>query len=389
MTTNFCMIVFSVYQQEDYLNTGIIEYFSKIKDPRILKKCEHKLIDILVIVVCATICRFDESWESVEEFANEREDWFKKFLELPNGIPSHDTFRRVFLLLDPVGLNTCFIEWASSMREKIPNETIAVDGKTLAGSKDGEIRKKGVHVVSAWANHNNLILGQLKVDEKSNEITAIPKLLDLLDIKGCTVTIDAMGTQKEIAKKIVAGEADYILGLKGNQGNLLDNVKTFIDDEIKTSVPGENFQKIETTDADHGRIEIRKFYLFTQLDWLEQKTDWAELNGIGAIDSVVEKNGKITKERRYFITSLVDVVKFSNSSRAHWGIENSVHWILDVAFNEDNSTRRKGNAPENSAVLRHIVLNLLKKEKTRKISINRKRGMACLRTDYLEKIIFG
>lgn len=371
------------------LSTSFIEHFSKIEDPRILKKCEHKLIDILVIAVCATICRFDESWDSVEEFGNERKDWFKKFLDLPNGIPSHDTFRRVFLLLNPSALNTCFVEWANSMREKIPDEIIAIDGKTLAGSRDGDIRKKGVHIVSAWANENKLILGQLKVDEKSNEITAIPKLLDLLDIKGCTVTIDAMGTQREIAKKIIEGEGDYVLGLKGNQGTLLDDVKTYIDDQLAPDINEKNYQILETTDADHGRIETRKFYLFTEIDWLEQRPNWAGLHGIAAIDSIVENKGKISTERRYFITSHTDVLKFSKSARAHWGIENSVHWILDVSFNEDNSTRKKGHSPENCAVLRHVVLNLLKREKSRKISVNRKRMMACIRPDYLEKIIFG
>lgn len=370
-------------------STGLIEHFSKIEDPRIIKKCDHLLIDILVIAVCASICRFDESWEAVEEFANEREDWFKKFLKLPNGIPSHDTFRRVFLLLSPESLHSCFQEWANSLRTPSLSDTVAIDGKTLAGSKDGEIRKRGIHVVSAWSSMNKLVLGQLKVDEKSNEITAIPKLLELLDLKGCTVTIDAMGTQKNIVEKIVEGKADYLLGLKGNQGDLHGDVKTFIDDQLKGQVTDKTYKTAQTTDSDHGRIETRTFHLFNNISWLTQAAAWKGLAGIGAVDSLIEKSGKITHERRYFITSLNNIEKFSQSVRAHWGIENSLHWVLDVAFNEDRLTQKKGNAPENSNVIRHIVLNLLRAEKSRKTSINRKRGMACLRLDYLEKVIFG
>jgi predicted transposase YbfD/YdcC len=371
------------------MNSNLVEHFSKVKDPRVIGRCDHLLVDIIVIAVCASLCRCDESWEQVEEFGNIKKDWFKKFLELPNGIPSHDTIRRLFLLIDPIELQKCFFEWADNFRNKIAGETIAIDGKASRGSRDISLDKKAIYTVSAWAVENELVLGQVKVNEKSNEITAIPKLLELLDVSGCTVTIDAMGTQKSIAKNITDKEADYILGLKGNQGNLHDDVKTYINDQLDEKITDKSHQEKLTVDADHGRIEERKFHLFTDIDWLEQKPDWAGLAGIGVVESTIEKNGKTSFERRFYITTLICIEKFSKSVRGHWGIENGLHWILDVAFNEDKSTRRKGESPANSAVLRHITLNLLKSEKSKKISINRKRQMACLLPDYLEKIIFG
>lgn len=368
--------------------SNLIKHFSDLKDPRMVKKTQHKLMDILVIAVCASLCRCDDSWEDVEFFGELRIEWFKKFLDLPNGIPSHDTFRRVFLLIDIVGFQTCFYNWANSFRKKIEGETIAIDGKTICGSVDKAHGIKASHIVSAWANENQLVLGQVKVDEKSNEITAIPKILELLDLKGCTVTIDAMGTQKEIAKKIIEAEADYLLGLKGNQGNLHDNVKTYINDQLDAVLTDSSHQEKTTTDADHGRLEIRNFHLFTCLDWLEKKDEWVGLKGIGVVESIVEKNEKITRERRYYITSLTSIERFAKDVRSHWGIE-SMHWILDVAFNEDNSTRRKGNSPANCGVLKHISLNLLKREKTCKRSINGKRVRAVNDVSYLEKVIWG
>lgn len=371
------------------MNSSLVEHFSDIKDPRIEKKCDHLLIDILVIAVCASLCRFDESWKSMEDFANLKKSWLEKFLKLPNGIPSFDTIRRVFLLLDPEEFQECFYGWASSFKSKISGETIAIDGKCSRGSTDKSSGKRAIHMVSAWANENKMVLGQIKVDEKSNEITAIPKLLDLLDVSGCTVTIDAMGTQKEIAEKIIDNEADYVLGLKGNQGNLFDDVKTYINDQLDTKLTDLSHQKKDTADADHGRIEEREFHLFTDIKWLEQKTSWKGLNGIGVVENKIEKDGQISCERRFYLTSLKEIDYFSKAVREHWGIENSLHWTLDVAFNEDRSTRKKGHSPSNSAVLRHITLNLLKKEKSLKRSINTKRSHACMNPDYLEKLVFG
>ena len=371
------------------MNSSLVEHFSNMKDPRILKKCDHLLIDILVIAVCASLCRFDESWKSVEDFALLRKDWLGKFLKLPNGIPSYDTIRRVFLLLDPVEFQDCFHDWANSFKNKITGETIAIDGKALRGSKDNTLGKKAIHMVSAWANENQMVLGQVKVNEKSNEITAIPKLLDILDVAGCTVTIDAMGTQRKIAEKIIDNEADYILGLKGNQGNLHDDVKTYINDQLDCKITDSSYQSKDSVDADHGRIETRKFHLFLDIDWLEQKPDWKGLKGIGVVESQREIQGKISFERRFYITSLENIDNFAKSVREHWGVENSLHWTLDVAFDEDRSTRKKGNSPANSTVLKHITLNLLKREKTLKRSINTKRSHACMNLNYLEKHVFG
>jgi predicted transposase YbfD/YdcC len=370
------------------MSSSLIAHFSKVKDPRMVNKCDHLLIDIIVIVVCASLCRYDESWEQIEEFGNIRKDWFKKFLKLPNGIPSHDTMRRVFLLIDPVHLQECFYSWANELRTKISGETVAIDGKASRGSRDIALDKKAIYTVSAWAVENQLVLGQVKVGEKTNEITAIPKLLELLDVSGCTVTIDAMGTQKAIAKYIADQKADYILGLKGNQGNLHDDVKTYINDQLDEKMTDESHLEKLTVDADHGRHEQRKFHLFTDIDWLEQKPDWAGLAGIGVVESTIEKNGKISFERRFYITTLTCIEKFSKSARGHWGIENNLHWTLDVAFNEDKSTRRKGESPANSAILRHITLNILKKDKTKKMSINRKRQRACIDLDYLQTLVF-
>ena len=371
------------------MSSSLITSFSKIKDPRIINKCNHKLVDILVITVCASLCRFDESWKSIEDFGHLRKEWLENFLELPNGIPSMDTMRRVFLLINPVEFQKCFYEWADSFREKIIGETIAIDGKCSRGSRDDKLGNKAIHTVSAWANENKLVLGQVKVDEKSNEITAIPKLLELLDLSGCTVTIDAMGTQRAIANKIIDGDADYILGLKRNQANLYDDVKTYINDQLDEKITDESHQCKETTDADHGRVEERKFHLFTNIDWLEQKPDWDGLAGVGVVESRVERNGRTSFERRIYITSLNCINSFSKGVREHWGVENSLHWVLDVAFNEDKSTRKKGNSPANSTVLRHITLNLLKREKTLKRSINTKRSHACMNLNYLEKVVFG
>ena len=371
------------------MSSSLVEHFSKVKDPRVIGRCNHLLVDIIVIAVCASLCRCDESWEQVEEFGNIKKSWLKNFLKLPHGIPSHDTIRRVFILINPVELQKYFFEWADSFRTYISGETIAIDGKASRGSRDLAPDKKAIYTVSAWAVENQLVLGQVKVNEKSNEITAIPKLLELLDVSGCTVTIDAMGTQKAIAKAIVEKDADYILGLKGNQGNLHDDVKTYIDDQLDEKIADKSHQEKLTVDADHGRHEQRQFHLFLDIDWMEQKPDWAGLAGLGVVESTIEKNGKISFERRYYITTLICIEIFAKGVRGHWGIENNLHWSLDVAFNEDKSTRRKGEAPANSAVLRHITMNILKQDKTKKMSINRKRQRACIDLDYLQTLVFG
>ncbi|MEI8347406.1 MAG: ISAs1 family transposase [Pseudomonadota bacterium] len=370
---------------------SLIEHLSSIQDPRMLAKTDHDLVDIIVITVCATICHCDDSWESIEEFGQERKTWLKQFLPLKNGIPSHDTFRRIFLLLNPEDLQKCFMEWTKDLQTITAGEVVAIDGKTPRGSFDNQLGNRAIHSVSAWATENQLVLGQIKVDTKSNEITAIPKLLDLLEVKGCVITIDAMGTQTEIAAKIIEKKADYLLALKGNQGDLHQAVEYYFNDALKNNFRGIRHTQYETVDGDHGRIETRRYYKVKDINWLDKKNDWAGLSGIGMVLSEVEKNGAMTQEKRYFITSLKgDAEEMGKASRKHWGIENTLHWSLDVSLREDECRRRKGHLPMNSAIIRRMVINLLKKESSNKRkSINGRRLKACLNENYLLKVLLG
>ena len=328
------------------------EYFEKISDPRQSWKTEYNLLEIVVMTICAVISGCDY-WEDIVDFCKVKEGWFREKLGLVlrKGIAPHDTFQRVFQLIDPIELETCFLSWMKEVARLTKNEIVSIDGKTNCGSKD--TKAKAIHMVSAWANANRLVLGQVKTDEKSNEITAIPTLLDLLELKGCIVTIDAMGCQKDIAKKIIDAQADYVLGLKGNQESLHDDVKFYFEEEkvSKTAI---------TREKDHGRIETREYFLETAIDWLPQKSDWAGLSGIGMVKSRVWEKEVLREETRYFITSLTDVKLFAKAVREHWGVENSLHWCLDVVFNEDASRTRKDNSPENFSIIRRIALNILR-----------------------------
>jgi len=372
--------------QKDRKVISIGVHFEELPDPRHHNK-KHKLIDIMTIAICASICSAD-TFKQIEDFGNAKIKWFKKFLELPFGIPSHDTFGRVFACIDPKEFQRCFINWVQAIQEVMEGEIIAVDGKTLRRSFDSSTDKKAIHMVSAWASEHGFVLGQIKTEEKSNEITAIPKLLKMLELTGCTVTIDAMGCQKKIAKTIVNKGADYLFSLKGNQSNLHDDVKLFFDECIKDKFKGIPHSFHRTVDGDHGRIEIREFWTVSDIDWLPWKSQWEGLKSIGMVESERQIGNKISKEKRYFISSLnSNAESFGKAVRKHWGIENSLHWTLDIAFREDESRIRKDNAPENFAVLRHISLNLLKNEKTFKGSIKTKRLMAGWENSYLEKVI--
>ena len=358
-----------------------LSYFSVIKDPRIDRTKSHLLEDIIVIAVLSVLCGA-ETWNDMEDFGNSKESWLRTFLKLPEGIPSHDTFNRVFSLLDPTQLEDCFIKWTDSVSRLTEGEVISIDGKTICGSRDKN-KKSVVHMVSAWADVNNIVLGQVKVDDKSNEITAIPELLKVLVLKGCIVSIDAMGCQREIASKIIFQEADYILGLKGNQGNLLEQTE-------------DSFRFLEVasvhqdTDADHGRVEHRLCTVVSDLSMIEQKEQWKGLQSLVRIDAqrYIKTTGKSEKETRYYISSLpADASILNKSIRTHWGIENKLHWILDVAFNEDNSRKRAGHAAQNFSVLNRIALNLLKNEMTTKRGIKGKRLKAGWDNEYLKKIL--
>lgn len=374
------------------LDISIFKHFEELEDPRIDRTKDHKLLDIIIIAICGVICGAD-SWTDIEEFGKAKIEWLQTILELPNGIPSHDTFGRVFAQLDSQAFQRCFFNWVSSIQEVIGGEVIAIDGKTLCHSYDRMIGKGAIHMVSAWACSNHLVLGQTKVDEKSNEITAIPELLKLLEIKGCIITIDAMGCQTKIAKQIKEKEADYVLALKGNQGRLHAEVQEIFDDAHR-----QNFRDIvhdydKTVDGDHGRVEIREYWTISDPEFikiLDSKGEWEGLRSIGMVKAERRVGQKTSIETRYYISSLSGkAAEFGQAVRSHWGIENSLHWVLDVGFREDDSRIRIGRAAENFAVLHHIALNLLKKEKSSKCGVKAKRKKAGWDVKYLLKVLFA
>ena len=367
------------------MNIGnkLMSIFGSIEDPRSHINQLHNLVDILLIGIISVICGA-ETWKQMVEFANSKEEFLRKFLELPNGIPSDDTINRVFSSIDSSGFETCFIDWVNSISELSKGQVIAIGGKTLRGAKS-QGKKSPVHMVSAWANQTNLVLGQVRVNEKSNEITAIPELLETLLIEGNIITIDAMGTQTDIANKIIENGADYILAVKENQKQLLEKIK----DEFKFSKDIE----IDTDiDIGHGRIETRKCSIISKFQFIENDNNkWTKLNQIIKIESIREfKNSDKPSEKatRYYIASLVDTaVNYQKNIRSHWGVENKLHWTLDVAFSEDASRKRNNNAAQNYSILLKIALNLLKNEKTEKQGIAGKRLKAGWNEDYLLKVL--
>lgn len=367
----------------------ITEHFSKLDDPRRYNR-RHLLLDIIVIAICAAVCGAD-NWVDVENFGKAKYGWFKQFLELPHGIPSHDTFRRVFALLDAEQFEQCFVEWVGAANEVTEGQIVPVDGKTLRRSHDRTLGKKALHMVSAWASENRLALGQVKTDEKSNEITAIPQLLDVLDISGCIVTIDAMGCQKKIAKKIIDQGADYTLSVKENQKGLYDDIAELFDYAQEIDFVDCDYHK--TVDKGHGRIEIRECWTISDPEYLvyiRNLSAWKDLQTIVMVKSERRIGQKSSTKVRYYISSSAgDAKQVLESVRGHWGIENKVHWVLDVAFREDDSRVRKGNGAQNFAILRRVALNLLKQEKTARCGIKAKRLKAGWDHDYLLKVLTG
>lgn len=367
----------------------ITDHFSGLEDPRRDNR-RHLLLDIIVIAICAAICDAD-TWADVELFGEAKEKWFKGFLELPHGIPSHDTFGRVFALLDPEPFQQCFREWIEAVEERTQGEIIALDGKQLRRSHDKKLGKKAIYMVSAWASENSLVLGQRKVDDRSNEITAIPPLLDMLDVSGCIVTTDAMGCQTAIAEKVIDNGADYVFVVKENQGRLLEAIQGLFDDPDEMRWVDCDHHK--TVDKDHGRIEIRECWTTSDPEYLAYIASLAEWKGLQSI-AMIQAERRIGQERtfkrRYFISSLAsNAEKLLHVARTYWGIENKVHWVLDIAFREDDSRVRKGNGAQNFAVIRHIALNQLRRESTPKISIRGKRKKAGWDNDFLLKVLLA
>ncbi|GHU60173.1 putative transposase YncI [Clostridia bacterium] len=356
----------------------LIEAVSEIKDPRReYGNKRHKLADIIVVGLCTILCK-GEDFTDMEDFGREREDWLRQFLELPNGIPDSDTFRRVFERINPLELSGALYDWLGMEREK--RGVIAIDGKTIRGSAND--KHKAYHVVSAFAAENQLTLGEICVDEKSNEIKAVPELLDLIDVKGGIVTADAMICQRDIARKIRDKKADYVLALKENQRALYGDVKLWFDSELPS-------QTAITRDKGHGRIERREYFLETDIDWLAQRPDWSGLTAIGADQSTVIEKGETRTFTRYFITSLTDIKEFAHAVRSHWSIENQLHWRLDVTFGEDASRARKDNSPLNLNVLRKAALGLLKSMEWGRIGLKKKMFIAALNPAKLLEVLFA
>lgn len=370
----------------------LIECFEGLPDPRMDRTKRHKLIDILAIGLLTLLCR-GESFTDMESFGIAREHWLKEFLELPNGIPSHDTFNRVFSALDPYAFLACFTTWVQGICPNLADDVVAIDGKALrrAANEDQPIPV----IVSAWAVENGLVLGQLKVDEKSNEITAVPELLEALRLKGAIVTLDAMGCQKDIAANIIDAQGDYVLALKGNHATVHEEVKAFFDDAVAPcatqcadTAEKQKMDFHQSTDTGHGRKEVRRYWQSTDIAWFEDRALWKGLTSFGMVESIRTVKGKRTIERRYYLSSLpLDAERFGQAVRGHWGIENTLHWSLDVTFREDDSRARAKNAAQNVATLRRFALNLIKKDTTMKASLRSKRFIASLDPEFLKRLM--
>lgn len=364
-------------------------YLAGVTDIRQTGKVRHPLKSVLFIAVVGTIANAG-SWEEIEQFGKGKESWFQQYVDLPYGAPSHDTFERVFKWIDGKEFERSFILWMREICQDKKLGVVAIDGKTMRGSGDRAEGRNPLHIVSAWSSANNLVLGQVKAEEKSNEITAIPALLELLDVKGAIVTIDAMGTQREIAAKIIEKKADYVLSVKKNQKTIYEDIRYFVEEEEKRQFNDVKHEYSRTLDKGHGRIEKREYYLFRDIEWISWKKEWKNLGGFGMVyRQVSDSKGKtLHEEKAYFITSLKgNVNNFAEAVRAHWGIE-AVHWSLDVVLNEDKRTVRKDNGAQNLAVLKRMALNILRADASEnKMTGPQKRFRACWDESYMSSVL--
>lgn len=368
--------------------TSIWEHFCIVPDPRVERTRLHRLEDILVITICAVICGA-ETWVDIAEFGRAKETWFRTFLALPHGIPSHDTFGRVFAALDACAFEKAFQAWIADLAGSSAGKLIAIDGKTIRRSLDRASGKAAIHMVTAWVHENHAVFGQLRTEDKSNEITAIPKLLEMLDLQEATVTIDAMGCQKEIAQKVRDRDGHYVLAVKANQEALYEDVRLFLDDAIARDFQGIEHDQYEQTEKGHGRLETRRCWTTSQIDWLRQRHDWSGLQSIAAVECQRQIGEDVSTERRYFISSLPapTAQRIGRAVRNHWCVENELHWSLDVCFGEDQSRVRIGNAAENLSRVRRLALILLKQETTAKVGIKAKRLKAGWNEKYLLQVL--
>jgi len=370
----------------------------QLTDPRLSRRRKHELIDVLMIAVTALLCGA-ENFTHMAQFGHAKEAWLRTFLTLAHGIPSHDTFRRVFILLSPEKFSAVFLNWTQSLRQAVGAEVVALDGKTVRRSFDAAKSQSAIHLVSAWASANRLVLGQIKVADKSNEITAVPELLRALELAGCIVTVDALNCQKNIAKEIKEADADYVLALKGNHETAHEEIQTFLDaaleETLATKPPGAKLSAgaatlaaCETVDKGHGRVETRRYYQSAELDWFADRAAWEGLRTVGMVEARREVRGKLTVDRRYYLSSLpLDVATFARAVREHWGVENQLHWVLDVQLNEDQNRARCGHAAENLGLLRRLVLNQLRRDTRCQTGIKGKQLNASWDHAYLQSLL--
>jgi len=366
---------------------AFLDFFADLPDPRLDRKKQHQLLDIFVVTLCAVLTGA-ESWIEVEQFGKVRLEWLRRMVPLANGIPSHDTFGRVFRLIDPEAFGERFLAWIQEVCQQSGGKLIAIDGKTVRGSYDRRDGRAAIHLLSAWAVENRLVLGQCRTDEKSNEITAIPELLRLLDVQGCIVTIDAMGCQKVIAQQITEAGGDYVLGLKGNQTKLKDDVAHFFACAERDGFAHLQHDYHKTVEKDHGRVETREYWIVAEPSF-EVKGEWGGLAAVGMVRSERVIDGVPSLEIRHYICSQrMPAPAFAGAVRGHWGIENSLHWVLDVVFREDDCRIRKDHAPENLAIVRRLALNLLREEKAIcKVGLKAKRHRCAIDPTYLQAVL--